>query len=138
MTPADKPRSSSLTPVLVGGSLAIILFDTLGALASRTLAFSYYSLAPASYLIYAGAGFFGARRAGWAGACFAGAITGVAESTIGWGISWAIGPGRPPGGYTGFGPLLFTIILVTALAAVLGCVGGLVARLIRRVPDVAA
>ena len=129
---------TSLVPVLIGAGLAILIFDTLGALASNRLGFSYSSLAPGSFIIYAGAGFFGGWRAGWFGAVLAGAAAAFIESTIGWGISWALGPGRPPAGFTGVGSLLMTIVMVTVTGAIFGLGGGGVERLVRRSRKVAA
>jgi hypothetical protein len=128
----QKRPLASLAPVLVGAGLAVIIFDTVGALASVAFRFSYGSLAPGSFVIYAGAGFFGASRRGWSGACLTGGATGLIDATIGWAISWALGPGRPVDGFMGPGTILVTIVMVTASAMILGLGGGLVERLLRR------
>ena len=137
--PVNQERPlTSLAPVVVGAGLAVLIFDTLGALASNWLGFSYRSLAPGSFVIYAGAGFFEGWRAGWLGAAVAGAATAFIESTIGWGISWALGPGRPAGGFTGVGSILTTIVMVTVTGALFGLGGGGLERLARRSRKVAA
>jgi hypothetical protein len=121
---------SPFTRVVVLACLAIVVYDTAMSAASRTFGFPYTSGIAGSYLIYAAAGFFGARAGGglWMGV-LAGAAVGLTDATLGWLISWVIGPGRPPDGMRTAGSLAGVIIFVTFLAATVGFVGSLVARL---------
>lgn len=84
--------------VVAIGCLAVLLFDTLGATASRSLGFQYARLAPGSYALYVATSVVAAHVGpAWAGVA-AGAILALVDATVGWPISWWIGPGRPPAG----------------------------------------
>jgi hypothetical protein len=98
--------------------------------ASRTFGIPYTSGIAGSYLIYAAAGFFGARAGGglWMGVV-AGGAAGLTDATLGWLISWVIGPGRPPDDVRTAGSVAGVVVFVTFFAAAVGFVGALVARL---------
>ena len=127
-----------ISRILLYGALAVILFDTAASLASRTLGFAYTSASTGSYLIYAVTGFFAARVLGWKGAALAGLTLGLVDATIGWGISWLIGPGQPPADVT-FTPWMWPIIAITVslTAVICALVGAVVARLSRAKPQAA-
>lgn len=84
-----------LPRVLFFASIALVLFDAIAALASESLGFSYGSAVYGSYLIYGLTGFFAARIGGTRAAIIAGVALGLVDATIGWGVSWLIGPGKP-------------------------------------------
>jgi len=110
--------------------LTILVYATGMSAASRTFGFPYTSGIAGSYLIYAAAGFFGARAGGGLGmGVLAGAAAGLTDATLGWSISWVIGPGRPPDDVRTAGSIAGIVVFVTFLAAAVGFVGALVARL---------
>jgi hypothetical protein len=107
-------------------ALAIVAFDAVASIISRTAGIEYTKFAYGSYLIQAAAGFFG-RRSGlsfW-GATLLGTWVGFVEATVGWAVSWWIGPGRVEGPLSA--EMLIGIILYVAIGAtVLGALGCLV------------
>jgi hypothetical protein len=112
---------------LVAG-IAIVAFDTLASVFSRVTGFDYTKFAYGSYLIQSAAGFFG-RRSGlsfWR-ATLLGTWVGFVEATVGWAVSWWIGPGRVLGlvaAETVIGIILYVIIGATALGALGAFIGG--------------
>lgn len=125
---------------LIGvGVAAVLLFDLLASLASLRFGFSYGRASVGSYLVYLAIGFVAARTAATgpiAAAAFAAGAVGLADASIGWAISWALGPGRLPATQ----PLtparwLRTAAFVVVLAAVVGALGGVAGR---RPPDMGA
>src|SRR5882757_4191122 len=86
---------------VAGGVAAILLFDLVASVASRALPFPYVRATAGSYAIYFLIGLLVARTAGSSpvrAAAIAAGIAGLAEASLGWAISWQIGPGRlPPG-----------------------------------------
>ncbi len=127
--------TSSYKRVLMISAAVVLAFDTVAAGASAALGFPYASAAPGSWLIYAAAGFFGARAGGgvWMGV-LAAAMTGLVDSTAGWLVSSAIGPGRPVGAAASAGAVAATVVTVTVLAAVVGLVGAVLGRSAGRRP----
>ena len=127
----------ALLRVVVVASMAVLVLETLGSLASKAFGFGYGSLAWGSLIIYAAAGFFAARSGGLRTAAQGGAAVALVDATLGWAISWSLGPGRPAAGYTGMGPIVGTVALAWLTGMASGFVGGLIARLLTRRPDVA-
>ena len=105
------------------GSLAVLLLDTVASFLAVWLDTNYGWFSFASFLLYIIFGYLGARRSRW----FVGAIVAmcmaVVESTIGWAISWQIGPGKQT---EEFGPavIVVTIVFVVVTAGILGLIGG--------------
>jgi hypothetical protein len=117
------------TAVLVG-AIAVLVFDTAGSIASRQLGFAYSRLAPGSFLVYALVGMAVGRSGSLGAAAASGAAVAFVEATIGWMISWRIGPGRPPGAAVPTVRLVGTIIMVTISGAFFGAIGGGLAQLV--------
>jgi hypothetical protein len=115
------------------GAVAVLALDTIGALASRTLGFEYAMLAPISFLLYAATGAYVGLTERVSRAVIAGAVVGVIDATLGWAISWVIGPGQPQAGerITLFG-LFNTALFVAVLSAVGAAIGAWLARWARR------
>lgn len=122
------------TPVRVAllGAAAIVAFDLLASLAAREIGFSYARASIGSYIIYFAIGFFAARASGASplrAAAIAGAAGGAIDATIGWAVSWIVGPGRlPHGAQLTVSRWLIVAIFVTVLAACLATLGGLAGR----------
>lgn len=124
-----------LAVVLSLSGLAIVLLDVIAAFATMRYGFDYDRTAWMSYTIYALAGFFAARCAGATApmeashgialGALGGACTSLVDASIGWAVSWIMGPGRPPGGWPGFGFIAFVVGMVVTYGTVLGVVGGL-------------
>jgi hypothetical protein len=88
---------SWLATVCIAGVGWVIAFDTLGSLAARILGFRYAKLVVVQFAAYAIAGGIAALHAGAVDAALVGGLMGFVESTLGWAISWRIGPGRMAG-----------------------------------------
>ena len=114
-----------LPRVLIGFGAAIVLLDLAAAVASLRFGFDYERIAWVSYALYALAGFFAARCGGVVLGALGGALTSLVDATIGWGVSWVLGPGRPPGGWPGFGFVAYVAGVVVLYGTVLGLGGGL-------------
>jgi hypothetical protein len=96
----------------------------------RVFGFPYAAAALGSWLIYAGAGFFGARAGGsvWMGV-LAAATAGLVDSTAGWLISALIGPGRPTGEAATPAAIVAAVVMVPVFAGVVGAIGAVLAKL---------
>src|SRR5271166_609873 len=121
--------------VLVG-IIAVLSLDTVGSLASQRLKFHYARLAPISYLLWGIAAAIASQSApndSLKSICLgglAGFIVGLVDSTLGWWISWHLGPGRlPPQLVTG-GNMVRIIFRVSMMAAAAGVAGSLLGLLI--------
>jgi hypothetical protein len=110
------------------GVLAIIAFDALASLASRSLDFPYLYATIGSLLIYAALGFTLGRTASVSFAAASVAVIAFADATIGWWLSWIIGPGKPEGGGASLTQIVTTVASVVAIGAIIGAVAGALGR----------
>ena len=113
-------------------ALVVIAFDAVSSIASLALGFPYTYAAIGSAIIYIILAFYCARKFGFLAAVLLGAVMGITDSTIGWAVSWFIGPGRLPVGT--LTPLIWLIsaAFVVFLGAIYGVVGGGIGALISR------
>jgi hypothetical protein len=120
------PLSVAFPLTLLGSIALIVAFDAAGAWFARGHPwFKYRSLWPAQFGLYVVIGFI---------AMFAvldlrlveeiGAITGFAEATLGWWITWRIGPGRIP--KSNRVSIAIVIASMTAFGFGFAIVGGLI------------
>ena len=114
--------------VLFGGVAAVLALDTVASSATRWLGFPYKLAMLASLAIYATVGYFTGRADPTASPALAAAIVGVVESTAGWAISWAIGPGRPATMKHIRTQMLLAVLGGATIAAAVGWAGGWLAR----------
>ncbi len=114
--------------IVLSGCLGIVAFDALASIASRLLNFPYPYATVGSFVIYAVVGFTAARISSVKAAALAGAMVGLTEATVGWGVSWLIGPGRVSNSGINLGTFVLTVILVSLVAGGIGAVGGAVGR----------
>ena len=112
--------------VVTIGVLAVLALDTIGSLASRRFGFKYGSLTLFSWALRIGTGFFAARYGSLKLSFLAGGFVALIDATLGWYISWIIGPGRPKDNVT-VESMAWTVLIVTLVGASLGYVGGLLA-----------
>ncbi len=107
----------------------MLAFDLVWSSLARAGGYRYSSLAWVSLVIYGAADFVAARGSGsvLAGTA-AGMAVAVIEATVGWAISIAIGPGRPDWPLTA-SRVAITVVVVALSGAVLGRIGGVLARL---------
>jgi hypothetical protein len=120
-----------VAPVVIGGIVAVLLFDALGSFASKQFGFSYALLIPGSVLIYGLVAALVARRRDWLLGLFAGALMGLTDVTVGWAVSWIIGPGKPETGLTAM-TIVGAVITAFVLSGLAGAIGAWIgARKIR-------
>jgi hypothetical protein len=122
----------SSTQVIFLGTALVLIFDTIAALLSRAADISYARFAVGSWIIYAAAGYLAAKfgRGGLVQlAIRTGVLLASTDSTLGWAISWSIGPGKVDGGLT-LGRWIVTALFVTAVASTLAAFGGILARIV--------
>jgi hypothetical protein len=124
---------NALVRVALLSATTVLIFDAVAATASRVFGFPYTSVVLGSYLIYLGAGYFGARAGRGVGAgILTAAAAGLADSTLGWLLSAVIGPGRPPAELAvNPGAVAAVVVLVPMLAGAIGLPGALVAHVTR-------
>ena len=109
--------------VILVGAAAVLAFDTIGSLASRRFRFPYTKLTLGSFAIYFVVGVVAATSGSVTSAALTGAIVGLVESTVGWAISWRIGPGRPADSPLTASRIVGTVALVMILGALFGGLG---------------
>lgn len=129
MKNSSKAMKNTLWIVLIGAA-SIVLYDAIGALASLSLGFDYGWLVLGSTAIYVMVGYFAGNKKNVVVGSLAGAVMGLVDSTLGWYISWTVGPGKPEIDMDGT-MIIATIITVTLLAAFIGMIGGFIARAIK-------
>lgn len=123
-----------LTVVLSGALIWVVAFDLIGSLGARRYGFPYKNLAIASFLAYALAGAIAAIHGSLLSAVLVGTAMGFADGTVGWAISWHIGPGRAAALTTS--RIIGVVLSVIAIAALLACIGGLFASYLLAQPQV--
>ena len=99
ITPVNQP-GTSVAKVVIGGILAVLLFDVVGAFAAKSFGFAYALLIPGSLLIYGSVAAMVARRRDWVVGLVAATLLAFTDVTLGWAVSWLIGPGKPESGLT--------------------------------------
>lgn len=111
--------AASVGRVVLGGIFAVILFDTVGSFTAKSFGFSYSLLIPGSLLIYGTVAAMVARRRDWVVGLVAATVLAFTDVTLGWAVSWLIGPGKPESGLT---PM--TVVGAGMTAFVLGGLAG--------------
>jgi hypothetical protein len=113
---------------MVIGVIAIVAFDAATAFAAREIGFPYARAIFGSYAIYFTIGLLAARTEAPSpvrSAIAAAAAAGLADASLGWAVSWALGPGRlPQGAILTPGKWLATAVFVVIVAGAIGAVGG--------------
>lgn len=110
------------------GVLAVLAFDTVASFGSVSFNFPYEYAIVGSVLIYGAVGYFSFRHAGLSSAVGAALLVEVVDATLGWYISWEIGPGALPAEQTTAAVIVATICFVFIFAAVCAVIGSAVAR----------
>ena len=115
--------------IAVVGAVAVLGFDAAMAFAARRYGFDYTRGIVGSLLIYLAVGYFAARQGGpLMNAAVAGAIVGFIDASIGWAVSYWIGPGRDPRVQLTPGVWVSTAVFVILLAGGCAAVGGAIGK----------
>lgn len=119
----------SAKSIVAVGCVAVLAFDATAAIAAETFDFSYSRAWPTSLLIWGGTAWAASRAAA---EVRAGALAGLAvaatDATVGWSISWLIGPGMPDADDRGAGALVATVIAVALMGGAVGALAGFLGR----------
>jgi hypothetical protein len=123
---------SSWMRIVMFGSISVLVFDLIAASASRFFGFPYVRATIGSFLIYGAVGYVVARTATQntlPSVLLAGMVIGLIDATLGWGVSWFVGPGRPK---TQLTPArwFMTALIVMATSSLLAITGAAIARLV--------
>lgn len=118
---------SKLFRIILIGAAAVLIYDTVASLLSIQLSLPYPAFALGSILIYFFVGFFAARKSRFTNALVAVFFVELVDVTLGWAISWHLGPGRVAEG------IIIWMMVLAALslfpfAFFFGSLGGLVSR----------
>ena len=113
--------------IVLVGAVTIVTYDFIGATLARRERFSFSRLLVGSFLIDLFTGYFVARASTTAAAMAGSALVGFVDATIGWMITWRIGPGRPKVRTTHLS-IALTVLLMTVMAALLGLVGAFMTK----------
>jgi hypothetical protein len=128
------PLATAFPLTLLAGVVLVLAFDAIGALiCARNPRLAYRNLWPLQFALYIIIGFVAGVSVldpRYVGAI--GALTGLVEATLGWAITWRIGPGRIEGATTsgivvaalsmvawGFGLSLIGYVIFTQVAGLL-------------------
>jgi hypothetical protein len=110
--------------VIVLGAATVLVCDTSGSLASLRFRFPYSRLTLGSFAIYFVVGFVTAASGSVVSAALTGTVVGLVEATVGWAISWWIGPGRPADYPVTGSRIVGMVVFVMMLGALFGALGG--------------
>jgi hypothetical protein len=120
--------NSTLSLVAVGlGTVTVI--DALGSFASKRIGFPYPRLAWLSFAVYVTLGFLAERSLSSAPLAI-GLIVSAYDVSVGWWISWIIGPGRLPADQATPKGIALRMVLVVTLDVALVAIGAWTARTI--------
>ncbi|WP_298539178.1 hypothetical protein [uncultured Aquimarina sp.] len=120
--------------ILVIGIVALLILNFFGSIGSRMLDFNYSNLSPLSYTIYGLMGFLVTKQKNLKTGVLFAAILGFSESTVGSLVSNLFG--EPNTGDLKVemttGIWVFMIIVVTGVAALIGLIGGLLTKILKK------
>ena len=89
-----RPEMRAFLLAIVGlGSIAVVILDAAGSYASNKFGFRFTKLALGSFCIYGCVGALAAHDGSVGIGAAAGGLVAMVDATIGWAISWYIGPG---------------------------------------------
>lgn len=115
--------------ILIFGLIAIV-FDGIWSVVARAKGYSYSKGTWVSFLIYAFAGGVATKNGNFNSGLIAGIGVAAIDATLGWWVSWVIGPGRLPDNISKAArprAIVQAIILVIFMGALLGMLGAFVA-----------
>jgi hypothetical protein len=124
----------NLRTVLRVAILVMLGWELLACALSLTLHIPFERFALGDLTIYFGAGLALARRSGLLSGPVGSAAIAAVDATVGWTITWLLGPGRPADGWSHPWAIVATSLGVVFLAALLGFGAGVVGEFFRLRP----
>jgi hypothetical protein len=110
------------------GMSAVIVFDALASLASLGAGFNYEYSAFGSLLLYVAFGSWAGRVRAISFAVIVGALMGLSDASLGWAVSWILGPGRWQSGIPSIATWALIALQIVAVAALCGLLGGVLGK----------
>ena len=114
--------------VALVGMGAVIVFDAIASLASLGTGFNYEYSAFGSLLLYGAFGYWAGRVRTITSAAFVGALMGLSDASLGWAVSWILGPGRWESGIPSLTTWALIALQIVAVAALCGLLGGVLGK----------
>lgn len=116
--------SRSYKMLLVTGAGVVLAYDVVASVASLAFGLPYSAFSIGSIAIYVVTGYLAAPRFGQAAAVLAAVWVAVVESTLGWALSWFIGPGRVAGSEVTPASIVVTSAIVACgMGSAMGFIG---------------
>jgi hypothetical protein len=119
-----------LVGTILSGIAGVLALDTVGSTAAKRVGFAYARLVPVQAAIYGALGAYAALALSVRAALIAGAAVAAFDVTVGWAISWQIGPGRLPAELAHPSRVIVTGLYVMALFSFVAVAAGFGATLI--------
>jgi len=110
----------------------VVVFDAIASLASLAIGFNYEYSAFGSLVLYGAFGYWASRVRTILFALIAGALMGLADASLGWAVSWILGPGRWGPGALTLPTWALIALQVTVVAALCALLGGVVGKYLPR------
>ena len=114
------------------GMIAVVVFDAIASLASLAIGFNYEYSAFGSMVLYCAFGYWASRVRTILFALIVGALMGLVDASLGWAVSWILGPGRWEPGVLTLPTWALIALQVTAVGALCALLGGVVGRYMPR------
>jgi hypothetical protein len=128
----ERRQVRRLTPLILGAVALLVLLDAVGEVAGEALAFPYPPLGVVSLLIYLTVGAVASRRTNFEGGLLAAAATGLLAGSVGPLVAWLMGSGPVAQEITEPRIFAYRVSVVTGVAAAAGLVGALAGRWLER------
>jgi len=109
------------------GSVVIVVYDIVASLLSRRFGWEYFLFSIGSAIIYTAVGYLASKGGPFYSAVLAATLVGLIDVTLGWYISWVIGPGRIESGFDA-NVFIQSAGFVMAFSATFGGIGGAISR----------
>ena len=114
------------------GMIAVVVFDAIASLASLAIGFNYEYSAFGSMVLYCAFGYWASRVRTILFALIVGALMGLGDASLGWAVSWILGPGRWEPGLLTLPTWALIALQITAVAAICALLGGVARRYMPR------
>ena len=124
--------STPVHRVALLGMFAVVVFDAIASLASLAIGFNYEYSAFGSLLLYCVFGYWASSVRTILFASIVGALMGLTDASLGWAVSWILGPGRWEPGLLTLPTWALIALQITAVAAICALLGGVVRRYMPR------
>jgi hypothetical protein len=122
----------SFATLAITAAATMVAYDAALSWASLAWNFPYTNAVAGSALLYTAFAFAAARRFGFGRALLLGPWLGLVDASLGWFVSWQIGPGRLPAGSLDIATWVMTLAVVVVIATLCAAAGGGLGLLLRK------